>query len=186
MDAKSIPWGLAALLLICGQAVEAQRKPAPEPSRYGYTLEVDEESLPKGVTVKKVVDGKNVRHFIKNASDVPLVINERFQNDVLVTGSKLVDGKVYGYFPNGVPMEGKTHLKGWQAPFGDIDQTILMLPRDPDKIYEGRKAGLSKKLPPDEETSIAAKYDDQPYEIKVTIRYHLNDAYDVHHGLTEK
>jgi hypothetical protein len=64
---------------------------------------------------------------------------------------------VYQYFPNGVPMEGKTHLKGWQAPFGDIPETILTLAKEPARIHEGRGPGLSKELPEPEAFSIPAK-----------------------------
>ena len=130
----------AAILLICGTLCHAQGrgKPAPPPSRYTYTLKIDEKSLPKGVTVRESDDAAPRRLFIANSSDVPLVIDERFQDKRLVTGTKLMGGKVYHYFPNGVPMEGKTHLKGWQAPFGDIPETILHLPRDHDKIAAGR------------------------------------------------
>jgi hypothetical protein len=133
------------------------------------------------VTVRRQGEEKEARYFIKNEGDVPLVIGERFSNEMLVTATKLVGGKVYGYFPNGVPMEGKTHLKGWQAPFGDIEETLLSLPREPAKIPEGRRPGLGKELPPPEEAIIPAKYDGEPYEIKGTIRYQLNEAYDAFH-----
>ena len=171
---------LLGLLLVVAmmQPAFAQRRPAPPASRYGYTLAIDETSLPKGVTVRLVKDDLGVRHFIKNAGEVPLVISEIYQNDQLVSGAKLVGGKVYGWFPNGVPMEGKQHLKGWQAPFGDIEETLLTLPREPAKIAAGRQAGLGKTLPPDEPVTIAVKYDGKPYEIKATVKYHLNPAYD--------
>lgn len=174
--------GLALLWVILPTVVYAQRgeRPAPPPSRYTYTLKIDADTLPEGVTVREVADEekKTARYFIKNTSDKPLIINERFQNDQLVTGSKLVSGKVYQYFPNGVPMEGKTHLKGWQAPFGDIEETMLVLGKDPEQIYPGREPGLSKKLPKPEATVFPAKYDGKPYEIKATVIYHLNPEYD--------
>jgi hypothetical protein len=122
--------GILALTICASAAGQGRGRPAPPPSRYGYSLEVDAKSLPKGVTVRPSKDDLAPRVFIANASDVPLIINERFQNDLLVGGAKLVSGKVYQYFPTGVPMEGKTHLKGWQAPFGDIPETILSLPKD--------------------------------------------------------
>lgn len=153
-------------------------RPAPPPSRYVYSFMVDADSLPKGVKLREVKDALGIRYFISNASDKPLVINERFQNDLLVGGSKLVSGKVYQYFPNGVPMEGKTHLKGWQAPFGDIAETILTLAREPAKILEGREPGLSKELPAPEPYSFSVKSDDKPHAIRGTIHYHLNPAYD--------
>jgi hypothetical protein len=160
----------------------AQGRPAPAPSRYGYTLELDQDSLPDKVIVREVVDdNKHARYFIKNESDIPLIINERFQNEQLVTGSKLVSGKVYMYFPNGVPMEGKQHLKGWQAPFGDMEETLIVLDKEPSKIYEGRKPGLSKEIPEPEAYAIKAVYDGKPYTIKATVRYHLNEAYDKFH-----
>jgi hypothetical protein len=176
--------GLAGLLLVLlwGTISVAQGRPAPPPSRYGYTLKIDTKALPTGVTAREVRTGNLARYFIKNTSDVPLVINERFQGDRLVSGAKLVSGKVFHYFPNGVPMQGKQHLKGWQAPFGDIEQTLLSLPKDPAKIYEGRKPGLSKKLPPSEPYQIPANYDGKPYKIKVMIHYHLNPAYDAHNS----
>jgi hypothetical protein len=172
---------LAGLLLLGFRAdvlAQGRGRPAPPPSRYGYSLHVEASALPDGVSVRRSQDNLSPRLFLKNASDVPLVINERFENERLVAGTKLVGGKVYQYFPNGVPMEGKTHLKGWQAPFGDIPETLLSLPKEPAKIYEGREAGLSKDLPPPESISIPARYDGKPYEIKGEIRYHLNDAYD--------
>src|SRR5690606_36115741 len=106
------------------------------------------------------------RLFIANKSDKPLVIDERFDtNKMLASGTKLMGGKVYHYFPSGVPMEGKTHLKGWQAPFGDIPETILRLPRDPEKIAASREAGLGKELPDPEPFSLPATYDGQPHAI---------------------
>jgi hypothetical protein len=123
--------------------------------------------------------------YISNAGDVPLVINERFQNGMLVSATKVVGGKTYGYFPSGVPMEGKTHLKGWQAPFGDIPETPLGLPTEPMKIYEGRKAGLPRELPKPEPFTISTKLDGKPHEIKGTIQYHLNDKYDTYYKTKE-
>ena len=177
--------GLAGIVLLgslfAADAV-ARDKPAPPPSRWGFALKIDEKSLPKGVTLRKVGDYKTPRYFIKNESDVPLIIDERFQDEKLVTGAKLVGGKVYHYFPNGVPMEGKTHLKGWQAPFGDIEETLLHLPKEPEKIYEGRQPGLGKVLPEPEAVTIPANYDGKPYKIKGTVTYHLNKAYDEFYG----
>ena len=178
--------GIAVLALDSALFAQGRERPAPPPSRYGYSLRINADSLPRGVTVREVRDGQGSRWFISNASDVPLVIHERYQGDTLVSGTKLVSGKVYQYFPTGVPMEGKTHLKGWQAPFGEIKETLLYLAREPQKIYEGRKPGLPKDLPPPEAISIPAKYDGKPYEIKGTIHYHLNDAYDVFHRARDK
>jgi len=156
-------------------------RPAPPPSRYTYSLKFNADSLPKGVKVREVTDAQGIRYFISNASETPLVINERFQNDVLVSGSKLISAKVYQYFPNGVPMEGKTHLKGWQAPFGDIPETILTLAKEPARIYDGRKPGLSKEIPESEPFSIPAKSDGKPHQIRGAIHYHLNPTYDEFH-----
>lgn len=161
-------------------------KPAPPPSRYGFRLAIDTKSLPEGVTVREVRDQLGSRWFIANASEIPLVIHERFQNDQLVTGTKLVKGLVYQYFPNGVPMEGKTHLKGWQAPFGDIKETLLYMAREPEKIIEGRQPGLSKEVPAPEPLSIPAKLDGKPIQIKGTIEYYLNEEYDKFHKLEGK
>ena len=86
-------------------------RPAPPPSQYGFTLKIDTKSLPKGIMVREVRDESRVRYFIKNTSDLALIINERFQNDRLISGAKLVSGRVLHYFPNGVPMQGKQHLK---------------------------------------------------------------------------
>lgn len=174
----SLPIIALAALLFGAIPTLARDKPAPPPSRYAYTFKVDEKSLPKGVSVREVTDGKASRYFIKNTGEKPLVIGEIYSNDKLVSGTKLVGGKVYGWFPTGVPMEGKTHLKGWQAPFGDILETPLTLPREPAKIIEGRKPGLGKELPEPEESSIKVSYDGKPYEIKITIHYQLNEAYE--------
>lgn len=161
----------AAFLAIAGQ------RPAPPPSLYAYSFKIDEKSLPQGIIVRAVGEGNTARYFIKNIGEKPLVIGEIFSNEELVSGTKLQNGKVYGWFPSGVPMEGKTHLKGWQAPFGDIEETLLMLPREPLKIYEGRKPGLGKDVPKPEESVIKASYAGKPYEIKITIHYRLNEAY---------
>lgn len=171
---------LGISLLAIGATVFAQgrEKPAPSPSRYSYTIKYDLESLPAGVTLREAKNGPMQQWFIANAGETPLVLFERFQGETLVSGTKLVAGKVYQYFPNGVPMEGKTHLKGWQAPFGEIKETLLYLPNEPAKIYEGRKPGLSKDLPPPEAVAIPAKYDGKPRDIKATVHYHLNEAYD--------
>lgn len=159
-------------------AAGGRGRPAPPPSRYGYVLKIDPKSLPRGVSIREVNDKLGHRLFIRNASDVPLILDQRFQNGRLVSGAKLVDGKVYHYFPNGVPMEGKQHLKGWQAPFGDIPETLLHLPQEPAKITEGRKPGLGKDLPRPDPVVIAADYAGRPYEIRGTIHYTLNPAYD--------
>ncbi|MCE9532226.1 MAG: hypothetical protein K8T89_14070 [Planctomycetes bacterium] len=175
---------MAILLLVTGVAqlpAQGRGKPAPPPSRYTYTLKVDEKSLPAGVKFRESSDTGPPRLFISNASDKPLVIDERFQNKVLVSGAKLMNGKVYHYFPTGVPMEGKTHLKGWQAPFGDIPETILRLPTDPEKIAAGREAGLGTELPKPEPFSIPANYDDKPHAIIGEVHYQLNKAYDEFH-----
>lgn len=161
-------------------ARDARGRPAPPPSRYGYVLEFKAKALPKGVTIREVRDAQGTRHFIKNTGAAPLVINQRFQNKRLISGAKLVSGKVYQYFPNGVPMQGKRHLKGWQAPFGEIKETLIRLAKDPPKIYAGRKPGLSKVLPRSEPVELPASYDGKPFKIKATIHYHLNKAYDVH------
>ena len=108
------------------------------------------------------------------------------QNEVLVAGTKLMDGKVYHYFPNGVPMEGKTHLKGWQAPFGDIPETLLRLPRNPEEITTGRAPGLGPDLPQPQAFSLPAKYDDKPHPITGEIRFHLNPAYDAFYAQQEE
>ncbi len=173
---------LAAVAVLClasaSSAFQRGGRPAPPPSRYGYTISIDAKSLPEGVVVRKVADKLGTRYFVKNTSDVPLVINQRYQGQRLVGGTKLVSGKVYQYFPNGVPMQGKQHLKGWQAPFGTIEETLLSLPREPARIYEGRKPGLSSELPPPESAAIEARYDGKPHKIRITIQYHLNPAYD--------
>jgi len=169
---------LALAALLPSVVAVAQRRPALPPSRYAYSFEVDQDSLPKGVTVTEKRDGDMVRHFIRNTSDRPLVIDKRMQDGRMVGGTKLVDGKVYGYFPSSVPMEGKTHLKGWQAPFGDIEQTTLILPREPETIYKGRTPGLGREVPPDEAYALPVEYDGKPHEIKLTIRYRLDPDYD--------
>lgn len=177
--------GVAAVLVFGAASIAQGRKPAPTPSRYAYTLKFDAESLPKGVKLRERKIGRRTVVYISNASDMPLVINERFQNDVLVSATKVVGGKTYGYFPSGVPMEGKTHLKGWQAPFGDIPETPFGLPTEPMKFYEGRKAGLSKELPKPEPFTISTKLDGKPHEIIGTIHYHLNDEYDAYYKTKE-
>ena len=185
-------WRLLVLVTGCGLLASAElaaqgrgEKPAPPPSRYGYRLAIDAKSLPKGVSVREVRDQLGSRWFITNSSQVPLIIHERFQNEQVVSGSKLVDGQVYQYFPNGVPMEGKTHLKGWQAPFGEIKETLLYMAKEPEKIYAGRQPGLSKDIPPSEPFSLPAKYDGKPHEIRGTIEYFLNEEYDRFHAAKE-
>jgi len=184
MGMKRILIHCAMLIMIFSHVLTGycRDRPAPPPSRYGFTFKIDAKSLPKGVTVREVRNESSVRYFIKNTSDLPLIINERFQNDRLVSGAKLVSGRVLHYFPNGVPMEGKRHLKGWQAPFGEIPETLLHI-KEPKKIYEGRKVGLTKELPKPEKMSIPANLNGTPYEIKGTINYHLNKAYDLFHRI---
>jgi hypothetical protein len=160
----------------------ARDRPAPPPSRYGFSFKIDARLLPKGVTLREVRTETSIRYFIKNTGNVPLIINERFQNGRLVGGSKLVGGAVLNYFPNGVPMAGKRHLKGWQAPFGKIPETLLHI-KEPKKIYEGRKAGLTRILPKAEPHSIPANLGGNPFKIKGTIHYHLNKVYDTFHGI---
>jgi hypothetical protein len=168
--------GLVAMAYEC--SAQGRGRPAPPPSRYTYTLHVDAKSLPEGVKIRESDDDLPQRLFLSNASETPLVIDEKFSGEMLVAGTKLVGGKVYNYFPSGVPMEGKQHLKGWQAPFGDIPETILRLARDPERIAVGREPGLGRELPEPEPFSIPAKYGDKPHAITGEIRYQLNPAYD--------
>ncbi len=153
------------------------RKPAPPESRYTYTLEFDKEKLPPGIEIRTVSDNLGTRHFIKNTSDKPLDIDLRHQGDRLAGGKRLVSGAVLMYFPNGVPVAGKQHLKGWQSPFGKVEETIIGLPRPPAKIYEGRNPATPAVIPPAERTEIKAEYDGKPYAIPVTIRYGLNPKF---------
>ncbi len=184
--AMLLSMGILVLATASTALAQGREKPAPPPSRYAYTIKFDLESLPAGVTLREARNGTMTQWFIANSSETPLVIHERFQGETLAAGTKLVSGKVYQYFPNGVPMEGKTHLKGWQAPFGEIKETLLYLPKEPAKIYEGRKADLPKDLPPPEAISIPAKYDDKPHDIKATVHYHLNEAYDAYYRDKDK
>ena len=65
-------------------ASEAGRsKPGPPPSRFGCTFKFDPSSLPAGVTLKSDEFG----HFIANASDAPLIVNETYQGDALAGGT---------------------------------------------------------------------------------------------------
>ena len=184
MGMKRILIHCAMLILIFSHVLTGycRDRPAPPPSRYGFTFKIDSKSLPKGVTVREVRNELSVRYFIKNTSDVPLIINALVQNDRMISGAKLVSGRVLHYFPNGVPMQGKRHLKGWQSPFGEIPETLLHI-KEPKKIYEGRKVGLTKELPKPEKVSIPTNLGGKPYEIKGTIKYHLNKAYDVFHRI---
>ncbi|MDE2682039.1 MAG: hypothetical protein OSB29_11850 [Verrucomicrobiota bacterium] len=175
-------YALLALMFSLALSGYCRDRPAPHPSRYGFSFVIDAKSLPKGVTLREVRSETSIRYFMKNTSLVPLIINERFQNNRLVSGAKLVSGEVLNYFPNGVPMAGKQHLKGWQSPFGKIPETLLYI-KEPKKIYEGRKAGLTRKLPPVEKLSIAANLNGKPYEISGTIHFHLNKAYDPFHRI---
>jgi hypothetical protein len=149
-------------------------------------LHVEADSLPKGVKVRESDDDLPARLFLSNASETPLVIDERMQNDRLVAGTQLLGGKVYHYFPSGVPMEGKTHLQGWQAPFGDIPETLLRLPRDPDEIAAGRAAGLGRELPQPQAFSMPARYGDKSRPITGEIRFQLNPAYDAFYQKQEQ
>jgi hypothetical protein len=155
-------------------------RPASPPSRYGYSIKIDIESLPEGVTVREVGEVGNIRFFITNSSDIPLIINQRFDLiGRLACAEKLVSSKVYQYYPNGVCMEGLTHLKGWQDPFGEINSTLIYLEKVPQKIVAGRKPNLAKDcLPEPEPFAIPVNYDGQPYEIEGLIYYHWNDYYD--------
>ena len=71
-----LPLMIFSLFCAAENEVSAQRKPAPPPSRYTYTLEFDEKSLPEGVTIRTVSDDLGTRYFIKNVSEKPLVIKE--------------------------------------------------------------------------------------------------------------
>lgn len=186
MKRTAILLGVGILVLASQSRAQRGEKPAPPPSRYSYTIKFDLESLPAGVTLREARNGPMTQWFIANSSETPLVIHERFQGETLAAGTKLVSGKVYQYFPNGVPMEGKTHLKGWQAPFGEIKETLFYLPKEPAKIYEGRKADLPKDLPAPEAISIPVKYDDKPHDIKATVHFHLNEAYDAYYRDKDK
>jgi hypothetical protein len=172
---------LVILLFAADWAPAARDRPVSSPSRYGFTLKFDAKSLPAGIRIREVRSGNVARYFIKNTGQSPLIINSVYHNDRLVSGAKLVDGKVYNYFPDGVPMAGKRHLKGWQAPFGVSEETLLTLAKEPQTIYAGRKPGLSKTLPPSQPISIPVQYNAKPYTIEATVLFHLNPAYDTYY-----
>lgn len=169
MRTKLLTILIILLLSFVGIQSNAQAKRAP-PSRYTYVLEFDVSNLPEGVKIKG--------QFISNSSDIPLIISEKFDMfGRFIGGTKLKSGKVYRYYPDGIPMSGKQHLKGWQTPF-DVNGTRLSLHSAPVTIYEGKKRGLSKKIPKSERFTIPAKFNNKPYEIKGMIHYKLNPAYD--------
>ena len=61
---------LVGLLSILSTVMHAQTRdrPAPAPSRYSFTFNIDAASLPRGVSVREVASGQSTRYFIKNAS----------------------------------------------------------------------------------------------------------------------
>jgi len=182
MNSLEFSVALLAALSAAGGWDAARDRPVA-PSRYGFTLKFDAKSVPEGIEIREMRSGNVARYFVRNTGDVPLIINTRYQNDRLVSGAKLVNGKVYDYFPDGVPMAGKRHLKGWQAPFGERQKTLLALAKEPTTISAGRKPGLPKTLPPSEPISIPVIYGDEPHEIRATVVFHLNPAYDSFHKL---
>jgi hypothetical protein len=150
-------------------------RPAPSPSKYAYSLQVDLNSLPPGVTIHPTQVGNG--WWLANDSDRPLILEERFAPDgQLDWGIKLVSGKIYHYYRSGIPMVGKEHLKGWQeVPL----HPRLQLAQTPSKINEGRwSADLPEELPPSEAFAIEVNYDGQPHKITGLINYHFNELFD--------
>lgn len=181
--------GIIALTSLVGAAQTSRGKPdrpAPPPSRFSYTLTMDPASLPPGVTAKENKKGQATGFFMANTSDTPLIVKETFSLDKLVGGTKLVSGKVYFYFPNGIPMEGKQHLKGWQIFSDEIKQTIVTLPNEPATISANRKPGVPKNIPAPESFVIPVKYDGKEQSLRGTVRFHLNPEYDAYHEKKEK
>jgi hypothetical protein len=148
-------------------------RPAPPPSKYAYSLQVDLNSLPPGVTIHPIPVG----WCLENDSDRPLILEERFAPDgQLEWGIKLVSGKIYHYYRSGIPMVGKEHLKGWQ----EVSlHPRLQLAQTPIKINEGRwNPDLPEELPPSEAFAIEVNYDGQPHKITGFINYHFNELFD--------
>jgi hypothetical protein len=150
----------------------AGRKPAPARSRFRFQLEIDPKSLPEGVVVEKREVQKIFQTWIRNTGKTPL---ERLHLDGQGQpwgGTRLAEGKVYGYFPNGVPMAGKEHLKGWVLSEG-VEWQQIIPDQEPAGIAMGRQDG-SLEVPTPDSFSQEWTYGDKKWTITGRIVYSLN------------
>ncbi len=162
------------------------KRPAPPlpPSRYGYELQFEAKSLPAGVSIVRAPAGF---YRFSNTSKTPIIIEEIFNANRLVHGTKVEDNLVYGYFPSGIPQEGKTHLKGWQNLSKELTSANWNPPIMTGTIEKGRQPGLpGNVIPPPEPFRFPIKVAGQPHDITGHIVFHINPVYDVYYAAKKK
>jgi hypothetical protein len=152
---------------------------APPPSRFKYDFIVDPTTLPSGVTCETIRSASGyLQNWIKNSSEIPF---QCFENDYLgrtILGFKLVDNKVYVYYPNGIPIVGKTHIKGWVL-WEHTDRHLLSFDGSLMAIYNAQQPGLpvTTPLPPDEIVTFLWDFGGREWTISGTIVYAIDENY---------
>jgi len=204
--------GLVIFFLV-GKIAYATLPPLPaDLSWFNIRMELDEASLPQGVTVRKYSDGSSYDYdwLIKNESKIILdfkLIIDKPKNNIAsstglispgrltgsmyyVPGYKLVLGKVFPseYFYKGklVPYDGTVTCQESRCKLGGIvvDYKFLsLLGIEPSKdIYQNSRP-TTIKIPEPESFDIPAYYGDTALQIKGRFIYSLNPNYE---GSSEK
>ncbi len=170
---------LVALIGVTPSPSFGKRAVVLPPSRYGFELQFDAKSLPPGVSIVRAPAGY---YRFSNTSKTPIIIEEHYISDRLVHGTKVEDNLVHGYFPSGIPQEGKTHLKGWQNLSKELTSAIWNPPVRTETIEKGRQPGISANvIPSPEPFRYPIKVGGKLHDITGRIVFHINPAYDQYH-----
>lgn len=115
------PLFLAATLLVAAHARPSEARPAPCGGAAGYVAvaTLDEGTLPAGV---EVLPGGTLPRLVNHGAEPLLLLGADLEPT-----DKLVDGQAYHWFATGVPVEGMTHLTGWQNPYA-VTSALLVVP----------------------------------------------------------
>lgn len=170
---------IITLLFFISLSSAERQKPV---SRFNYDLIIDKTTLPKEIIceIRQSTDTESrIQTWIRNPSNIPFQTTQKDALGHIVRGTKLVDGKVYGYYQNGVPVEGGNHLKGWVV-HEEVDKYMMILNKSPEGALLGMEKGLADNtpLPADESVSFFWDFGGKEWIIKGKVVYSINKSYD--------
>lgn len=148
---------------------DAAHKPEPV-SRLQYRLEVDQHSLPAGVTAheRRVPGTGQMQTWLRNDTTTPFVVLRVDRQGNVTQRRKIVSGQVF----LATRASGASQAEQWLLLEG-VEQVLLSLNFTPEAIVKGRfqPAGASTTLPPPEPFSIAATFDGAHRPVRGRIIY---------------